>query len=98
MKTRIAAFLAALLAGPAMAQEAPICGDFTGIRKALSDKLHMVEVAGGFVDEHTVVVILANPEGKWASFSLDPSGIACLGARGEGWFQARIPAPGERPA
>jgi hypothetical protein len=81
----------------AEAQE-PVCGEWVKIRDALKEKAGMVEVAGGIINEQTVVVILANPDGKWASFALDPGGLACLGAKGEGWFQYRVPGKGERSA
>lgn len=82
----------------AAAQEAPICGKWSVVRDNLRKNVGMVEVGGGLINEKTTLIIVANPEGEWASLAVGATGVACLMAQGEGWFQARIPALGERPA
>lgn len=104
---KIAASLAALLAGPAMAQEAPTpptfamewCGPIKTLRDNLKSKYNEVEMGGGIVNEQTVFVVFVSPDGAtWTMAVMRADGGSCVIGSGENWFQSRIPGKDERPA
>lgn len=104
---KIAASLAALLAGPAMAQEAPpqpqaftaVCLPLDRLRDELKTKFNESEVGGGIVSETAITLLFASPDGDtWTIAMLSPDGQACVVAGGSDWFHDRIPAKGERAA
>lgn len=97
MKTRIAASLAALLAGPAMAQEAPPpqpqvqCEPIDAVRAKMKQN-HALEFGGGFINDHAILVLFATMRGEqWAAFVFRTDGNACYVTGGDGFVSIPIP-------
>jgi hypothetical protein len=82
-----AALLAAamLTAPPALAQKPP-CGPFEDMRANLKKDRHETILQTGLVDERTLIVVFAAPNGEtWTILSVDSSGFACAVAGGTDW-------------
>jgi len=86
--------IAALLASPALSQEAPRnCQDRTSILAELASKYRESPVAMGLDSTGGLIEVLATEGGRtWTIIISRPDGFACVLSSGEAWRQ-RSPAP-----
>lgn len=76
--TFVAAFAAHALANP-------LCGDRTGLIRALSDRYHEAPTSMGLSSDGSVIEVLASETGSWTILMTRPDGLTCMMASGEGW-------------
>ena len=93
--TLAAAALFAYATFDAGAQAGPTCAPFEAVSKEL-ERHKEVQIAGGIVgkDETAAIIVFGTPDGAtWTLVSVDistNSGMACIIASGEGWFQSNL--------
>jgi hypothetical protein len=75
------------------------CSSWDTLKGYLAKEHHEVEVGGGFINPHAVMVVLMSPGGDtWTIAALGTDGQACIVSAGKDWFQRSIPSPDERPS
>ncbi len=83
----IAVIALMLLPFAAHAQEAaPPCGPWETARKLLEEKYHETIVGSGIINDKTVVIVFASPDGEtFTLLSVAANGMACSLMTGGGW-------------
>jgi hypothetical protein len=75
------------------------CTSWPVLKAGLARDFHEVELGGGFINEHAVMVVLVSPGGDtWTIAALGTDGQACIVSAGKDWFQRSIPSADERPS
>lgn len=98
MKRAFAFAFAALMTGPALAQQSA-CTSWEVMKATLAQEYHETETGGGFLNPQAVLVLLMSPGGEtWTIAALGTDGQACIMSSGRDWFQRSIPSPEERPS
>ena len=96
--TRFLTFLLALIflsaAGPVGAQQTVACGLYEQIIKGLLLQYKELPTARGLAANGSLIEILTSPDGEtWTMIMMQPSGMACVMATGEGWQVKDYKAP-----
>ena len=88
---RAVALIIILSASPALAQAT--CGALDVVRQALLDGYGEKPAMRGITAGGNVVEILMSATGSWTMLHVQPNGVACLMAAGEGWEKVKPVKP-----
>ena len=82
---RVALFVAAFAAFPALAQETPTCVKRSDLLNHLATNFDESPVAMGLTTSGKVLEVVVSAGGSWTIIVTTPSGISCGIASGESW-------------
>ncbi|TJW14370.1 MAG: hypothetical protein E5W82_10355 [Mesorhizobium sp.] len=87
-------FAAFLTLSPAVAAEKGTCAPWLELKQDLAAKYHEIQIAGGLINEKTLIAVFASAGGAtWTTIAVDSDGNACVLTVGTDWFQNGPPAP-----
>lgn len=88
--------LGALTYTEGFAQAGPPCAPTEELVAKLKKDYNEVEVGGGLINEHGVIVTYASPEGEtWTILAVGTEGVSCIVSSGEHWFVGSLPKAGD---
>ncbi len=90
---RVALFVAAFAAFPALAQETPTCVKRSDLLNHLATNFDESPVAMGLTTSGKVLEVVVSAGGSWTIIITTPSGISCGIVSGESWKD--MPPEGE---
>lgn len=93
---RVALFLVALMAFPAVAQEPAPCVKRDAFLKHLSNNYDEAPVAMGVTASGRMLEVTASDNGSWTIIVTMPNGISCGIASGESW-ESMLPVMNKGP-
>lgn len=82
---RVALFVAAFAAFPALAQETPTCVKRSDLLNHLATNFDESPVAMGLTTSGKVLEVVVSAGGSWTIIITTPSGISCGIVSGESW-------------